>query len=252
MSPKTIIIVPCYNEEDRLDTEAFISFSDTVPQIHFLFANDGSKDGTARVIDSLASRSPEHFSALHLLKNSGKAEAVRQGFLKAFGQNPEFIGYFDADLATPLSAIPELQYLITARSADIAMGSRVQLLGRRIERSFTRHLAGRLFATAASLVLGLSVYDTQCGAKLFRATDRLRLVFAQPFSVTWIFDVEILARFILSEKTGERRLKDICIEHPLHEWEDKEGSKIRLKDFALSCLDLVKIWRSLHGRTRPH
>lgn len=118
----------------------------------------------------------------HLRRNVGKAEAVRRGVLLAFDANPDYIGYGDADLATPLEAIPAFCELLDARhDLEIVFGARVWLLGRSLERSALRHYLGRIFATAASMVLGLGAYDTQCGAKLFRASPRSDRCFKSPF-----------------------------------------------------------------------
>ena len=72
------------------------------------------------------------------------------------------------------------------------------MMGTDIRRSAVRHYTGRLFATAGSLVLGVPVYDTQCGAKAFRVTDALRAALAEPFVSRWAFDVEVLGRLLRS------------------------------------------------------
>jgi dolichyl-phosphate beta-glucosyltransferase len=239
---RTLIIIPCYNEAARLEPQAFLVFSRKHQHIHFLFVNDGSSDNTAEVLNNLAFSAPGAITAYHLKHNQGKAEAVRQGFIQGFTMNPEIIGFLDADLASPLETIPELETAMAMENKDIAMAARVALLGRNIERNQVRHYAGRVFATAASMILGLRVYDTQCGAKLFRVTDRLKKIFAAPFTVNWIFDVEILARFIITEKSGAPKVRDICTEYPLRTWIDKKGSKVRLQDFLVSGIDLMKIF----------
>ena len=248
---RTLIIIPCYNEAARLEPRAFLNFSKQHQHIHFLFVNDGSSDHTADALNAMAQEAPGSVSVHHMEKNQGKAEAVRQGFLKGFGMGPDVIGFLDADLASPLDTIPELETALSMERKDIAMAARVALLGRNIERNPARHYAGRAFATAASMILGLRVYDTQCGAKLFRVTDRLKKVFAAPFTVKWIFDVEILARFIITEKDGEPKVRDICMEYPLHAWIDKKGSKIRLKDFLTSGFDLLKILMLMKRKELP-
>jgi dolichyl-phosphate beta-glucosyltransferase len=238
----TLIIIPCYNEAARLGSQTFLDFSQNHPDIHFLFVNDGSSDNTAEILNNLALAAPKAMSTLHLERNQGKAEAVRQGMIKGFSMAPELIGFLDADLASPLGTILELETAMAMERKAIAMAAHVSLLGRNIQRNAARHYASRVFATAASMILGLPVYDTQCGAKLFRVTDRLKKVFAKPFTVKWIFDVEILARFIITENDGEPKVRDICMEYPLHEWIDKKGSKLHLKDFLISAFDLLKIF----------
>lgn len=237
----TLIIIPCYNEAARLETDCFLAFAREHAQVHFLFVNDGSTDDTGQRLNNLANTAPGSISVLRLKGNQGKAEAVRQGFLKGFTMGPQVIGFLDADLATPLECIPELETAMAMGAKDILLAARVALLGRHIERNPVRHYAGRIFATATSMILGLHVYDTQCGAKLFRVTDRLKKVFAAPFTTRWIFDVELLARFIITENSGEPKVQDICMEYPLRTWIDKKGSKLRLTDFIVGGLDLVKI-----------
>ena len=126
------------------------------------------------------------------------------------------------------------------------MGSRVALLGRQIRRSGVRHFLGRAFATAASIVLRLPVYDTQCGAKLFRATPAMAELFSRPFRARWIFDVEILARMIAAAAaTAQSSVNESIYEYPLERWQDVSGSRLKSHDFLVAAIDLAAIyWRS--------
>jgi hypothetical protein len=101
-----------------------------------------------------------------------------------------------------------------------------------------------VFATAASLVLGLPIYDTQCGAKLFRVLPGTRDLFIEPFLTRWLFDVEIIARLIRSRRqTTLPQPADIIYEFPLSEWRDVKGSKVRPKDFVTAFIELATIYR---------
>ena len=98
----------------------------------------------------------------------------------------------------------------------------------------------------SSLVTGLPIYDTQCGAKVFRNTEELRVIFGKPFRVNWTFDVEILARMLLVERT--RRTPPViasAVEYPLEEWTDVPGSKIGFGDFLVMFMELFKIFHFL-------
>lgn len=239
----TTIVVPCYNEEARLRPDTFVAYVASHPEVELLFVDDGSTDGTRRVLDSMRAAAPAQISVLDLPENRGKAAAVRAGMQEGLARGRGMVGYWDADLSTPLDAIDEFRRVLMERTeVALVMGARVKLLGRRIERLESRHYLGRFFATAVSLVLRLPVYDTQCGAKLFRATPETAAVFATPFRARWIFDVEILARMI-RYRAGSGTLAGAVIEHPLVEWRHVRGSKLRSADFLVAAKDLAIIHR---------
>lgn len=244
-----IIVIPCYNEAARLDAEAFRRFAGGGHAPRFLFVNDGSTDETLTVLEGLCQTDPERFGVHSLPENRGKAEAVRQGLLQAVEQGAEMVGYWDADLATPLEAIPAFQAFLEANPAvEIVLGARVQLLGRKIQRRPLRHYLGRVFATAASLTLGLAVYDTQCGAKLLRVTPATSRLLAEPFRTNWVFDVELLARFVAHCRRAGRSPEEALYEMPLNHWREVRGSKVRIRDFVKAFFGLgVIYWTYLHN-----
>lgn len=231
--------MPCYNEANRLPIDSILEFLKKNSDISILFVNDGSKDHTRSVIENFAPKLPLQISLIDLPTNIGKAEAVRQGMLYAllnFG--PKLIGYWDADLATPLNELHAFnQHFHSHPNTLLVTGCRLKRLGVKVERKLMRHYLGRLFATTASSLLNLPVYDTQCGAKIFRA-DLAHQIFQEAFVSRWFFDVEIIFR-IKSKKYNARK---IVYEYPLLEWEDVAGSKIKFTDFLKVPFELLKIY----------
>ncbi len=247
------LVVPCFNEAARLDTVAFRDF--TVPAssghaLELVFVDDGSRDTTRAVLEELVGSMPGRARLVALDRNGGKAEAVRQGVLAAIAaapsggssstSSPRFVGYWDADLATPLAELNRFLAVMDRQPAtSFVVGSRVKLMGRAIERKPVRHYLGRVFATAASQTLGLPIYDTQCGAKLLRITDETAGLFADPFTSGWIFDVELLARF----RDAVPGAADRIYELPLDSWNDVAGSKVKAADFVRSAAHLAALWK---------
>lgn len=233
MSKRICVIIPCFNEAERLaaNREAFLSTT-----CDLVFVDDGSTDGTAEWVRSLGQ---PHIHLLQLPSNAGKAEAVRQGIL--FSQtlpgarDMEWVGYWDADLSTPLS---EADYFLrfatlhSEREPAAVLGSRVSRLGSQIERSAVRHLLGRCFATVVKCLLPqINSYDSQCGAKLFRR-EWLDPVFGKPFLSRWIFDVEIILRLRDAE----------VLECPVRQWKEIPGGRFRIHRHAWGVLkDLLRI-----------
>lgn len=239
-----ILVVPCFNEAQRLNIDTFLGFQPAAFRLQFLFVNDGSKDDTAGVLDRLAGAAPDRCSVLHLAQNQGKAEAVRRGMQAALLRKPDHVGFWDADMATPLEELPRfVEILAHHPELEMVFGSRVKLLGRTIDRQTSRHYFGRVFATLASTVLGLAIYDTQCGAKLFKASARLETLLAEPFLSRWIFDVELLARFIQSCQREGVSADARIYELPLLEWRDVRGSKVKLLDAPRSLGELLVVRR---------
>ncbi len=151
------------------------------------------------------------------------------------------LAYLDADLASPPSELLRvLDVVVRDDSVDFAMGSRVALLGTNIERSRLRHYQGRVFATLASIALGLTVYDTQCGLKAVRSTAALETALGTPFRSRWVFDVELIDRMTHAEvPLRADRIREV----PLEEWRDVGGSRLSVWARLRSVYDLVVVTR---------
>ena len=241
---ETLVVVPCYNEAARFAAASFISYLDQHPAHAFMLVDDGSRDRTRAVLEDVAHARPQACFVLALERNQGKAEAVRRGMLAAREHQPLFAGYWDADLATPLSLVPEFAALLRQQpNLRLIMGARVRLLGRQIKRRASRHYFGRCMATLISWMLQIPVYDTQCGAKLFRCDAAWEHAFAQPFISRWLFDVEILARYRQAvEKKLLPALNECLYELPLTAWHDVENSHLGLRDGPRVLAELARIW----------
>ncbi len=241
-----LIVVPCYNEEQRLLVKSFTEYIDQTPGVTFLFVNDRSRDNTLAVLKALQARFPDRIDVLDQRPNAGKAAAVRRGLLHglAKGNNP-CVGFWDADLATPLSAILPMRGIFDLNpNVQTVFGARVRLLGRHIRRKSTRHYLGRIFATIVSISLRLPIYDTQCGAKLFRSTPDLKEILSPPFHSKWIFDVEMIARFLQKHRHDTRYAEHAIVEYPLLRWEDVADSRLKSSDFFKAIFELGYIRRT--------
>jgi len=242
------LVIPCFNEAARFNGDRVLAHLAVHPSVRVCLVDDGSRDGTRRTLEGIRAANPRQVRVLALDVNCGKAEAVRRGARMMAAESPAaFIGYWDADLSTPLD---ELDTLLDVFRKDtecrLVMGVRLKRLGSRIDRRASRHMLGRVFATAATLVLGLPVYDSQCGAKLMRA-DVVPCAFDEPFITRWLFDVEILAR--LRNRFGAEGVQQVVREVPLGVWTDVPGSKVRLAHMLRVPYEFLRI-RIRYGRSR--
>lgn len=250
---QVVVVVPCYNEEHRLPVDEFIAFGRRAGA-RLLFVDDGSTDDTARVLAEIARAAggEERITVLSLAPNRGKAEAVRAGMLGARDRGADVIAYLDADLATPIAECERLIAELQRTGAHAVLGSRVGLLGWDIDRRAARHYLGRVFATLASLAVGFRVYDTQCGAKVFRWSPALEQAIRTPFRSRWAFDVEILGRLAAQLRITGVPVHAGVLEMPLRHWTEKPGSKLGLVQTLRAVVDLVIIHRELRKPACEH
>lgn len=216
---KIAIIIPCYNEENRINETPIIALLENTSADIYL-ANDGSSDRTLAVLEKIASVNPQRCFVLHYAENSGKAHTVFLSVNRLLAENRyDYIGYFDADFSTPPSEIVRMTTFLQPADDFFIMGSRVKLLNTQINRKTYRHIIGRVIVTIINVKHKLEIYDTQCGAKFFSASVAKK-AFDKPFVTSWLFDVEI---FIRLKKLG---LLPFGREIPLLEWKDVDGSKL--------------------------
>ena len=96
------------------------------------------------------------------------------------------------------------------------------------------------------------MYDTQCGAKILRVNAATATLFDRPFRSAWIFDVELIARYLrLPVAPGEPARRDRLYELVLPAWHDRPGSKLRWQDFARAVVELGYIWRERVAHRPP-
>lgn len=245
---RATLVVPCYNEADRLQPARFAELLATHDALDLLLVNDGSRDATLERLEALAAEHGERVRVLDLQPNGGKGEAVRRGMLEALAGGARWVGYADADFATPPDELGRLlQTAFDAPSAVAVLGSRVAIMGADIERTVQRHYLGRVFATIASLALGQRIYDTQCGAKIFQRSEAIEAAIAAPFTSRWAFDVELLGRLIRASRSAHDGLHEI-IEVPLRVWRDVGGSKLSGQAMLKAGVDLGAIaWKLRRG-----
>lgn len=234
------IVIPTYNEEKRITLKKYFDFLRDHNDVMLCFVNDGSTDDTKKLLHNIELSAHKNVKIIEHRKNSGKAAAVLSGF-QFCNKNVRYnkIAYLDADLATSLESCYEVSTEIEGETS-FAFGSRIRKLDSFIRRKPYRFLIGRFMATLISRQLGLYVYDTQCGCKVF-SRQLAEEISQEDFVSTWLFDVEIFHRIqnLYSKQILLRTSKEV----PLRSWIDKNNSKVSFTYFFRMWFELLMIQR---------
>lgn len=235
------IIIPAYNEESRLpralaSIRSFLAAQSMAgDRAEVIVVDDGSKDGTARVVQEWIREMP----MLRLVANGvnrGKGYSVRHGMLEARGRIALFT---DADLSAPIEEAGKLVAALE-QGYQVAIGSRAldrSLIA--VHQSALRETAGKIFNGFVRLLTGLPFHDTQCGFKAF-VREPARIVFEQQRIERFGFDPEIL---FLAHHHGLR-----AVEVPVR-WAHDPATKVHVyRDSLMMFADLLVIrWNWLLG-----
>ncbi|KGL63825.1 response regulator [Polaribacter sp. Hel1_85] len=244
------VVIPCYNEEERLLSKEFTDYIATNSGYHLCFVNDGSKDKTLEVLNNLRKGREDFITVYDCEKNGGKAEAVRQGMLyMAKQEDLDYIGFLDADLSTDLADFNDLVTTIEENDKyKIVSGSRISRMGANITKESARKIISMTINFIIRKILSMDFKDTQCGAKIFHK-DVIDISFKDKFVTQWIFDVEIFRRITLHY--GLDKAKEMLCEQPLKRWIHADGSKLSMKDSVKIVGQLAQIaWFYRKGKKK--
>ena len=249
-SSSFILVVPLFNEESRIDLSRFRSFMKDA-QTKIIFVDDGSTDGTHDLLSREFSPCDDVF-VLRLETNSGKAEALRIGFLFAHDLEPEsFVITFDADWsmgeATVFNLMKEVEKAMSGGGSQpeeivrVFSSARIYLAGMQVDRPVSRKWIGRIIATIISLGIGITFYDPQSPLKIYKFSVDTKVIFSKRMRTRWFFEGELFLR-LRSSGIASR-----VYEYPASDYLDidspnyKSFLKLRvLKDFFYFLIFVIR------------
>jgi len=227
------LIIPVFNEERNINKNInkyhnYLKAQNYSSEI--IIVNDGSSDKSKKIIEKIAEEK-KNITIINLKENYGKGYAVKQGMAQAQGK---FHLFLDADNSTSVDhlekALPKI-----LNNSDIVIGSRnsqdvhnTQLV---IKQPFWKIILGRSGNILIRFLFKIKIRDTQCGFKIFSQKVSQK-IFPKLKINRWLFDLEIL---ILAQKYNFN-IGIIPVK-----WVDSKDSKVKLKGYLISLIELFKI-----------
>jgi glycosyltransferase involved in cell wall biosynthesis len=241
----TLLAIPCYNEAGRLPSylpALLEQIASSGLPVTVEVVDDGSQESqraaTDRLVTELRSSHPFLLPLRALPHNVGKGAAVRAAWDAAV-ESHEWLAFVDADGSlSPAETCRFLDHCLRQTNPHTCFASRIQMMGRSVDRHIYRHLSGRIFATMVGTLIDRHVYDSQCGLKALPSAH-YRTIRPLLRENRFIFDVELLAS-LLHAKLPVREI-------PV-DWADVPGSKVRpIRDTLGMARGLLRIHRRRRG-----
>lgn len=255
--PRALVVIPAFNEGQRLPRllDGAVPELARRPDLDVVVADDGSREEDARQMREAVARAASALGAgsgrLELVRhpqNRGKGAVLRAAFRgQAEARTHDVVGFLDADGSTTFADFVRLVDLLRAHadSVDAYLGCRLKCLGVPVERNATRHAMGRVFATMVSHLFAIPVYDSQCGAKVFKASLLTQSLLELCDDDRWLFDTQL----VISLWWQGARLRESPVP-----WRETAGGKVSLlSDPPRMFLGLWRFRRRLlaHGMCPP-
>jgi dolichyl-phosphate beta-glucosyltransferase len=225
------LVVPAYNEVMRLPgtLDRMRDHLDSAgEEYEVIVVDDGSHDGTANVAELRAETWPQ-LGVVRLAVNAGKGAAVREGMLRACGEQRAFS---DADLSAPLDELSRLRARLVG-DCHVAIASRgLPDSNIKLHQPRPREFAGKTYNRILRLLVLPGIFDSQCGLKVFTATAAITC-FTPLRTTRFGFDAEVLVR--------ARRHGWSIAEVPVR-WRHVEASRVSAgRDAARMLFDLLRL-----------
>ena len=228
------IVIPLLNEEESLaELYQWLTKVLTLNRFSYeiIFVDDGSTDGSWRVIMQLAEKDAQ-VRGIRFLRNYGKSQALHAGFKAAEG---EVVITMDADLQDSPDEIPALYEMIIKDNYDLVSGWKKK----RYDSVLAKNLPSKLFNWAARKTSGLTLHDFNCGLKAYKKEV--------------IKNVEVsgeMHRYIpvLAKNAGFNRITEKVVQHQARKY---GVTKFGMSRFINGFLDLITISFLSHFGKRP-
>ena len=228
------IVIPLLNEEESLaELYQWLTKVLTINRFSYeiIFVDDGSTDGSWRMIMQLAEKDAQ-VRGIRFLRNYGKSQALHAGFKAAEG---EVVITMDADLQDSPDEISALYEMITNDNYDLVSGWKKK----RYDSVLAKNLPSKLFNWAARKTSGLTLHDFNCGLKAYKKDV--------------IKNVEVsgeMHRYIpvLAKNAGFNRITEKVVQHQARKY---GVTKFGMSRFINGFLDLITISFLSHFGKRP-
>ncbi len=220
------IVIPAFNEASRIE-KVLNSLKNFKGEV--ILVNDGSTDETVAIAKNLL----PNLKIIDFPQNQGKGAAVKAGILAS---TKPYILITDADNSTDISQLDRFKPYL--KDYDVIIGSRA--LDRSLVKThqpWYKEILGRLGNLPIRLLLVKGIKDTQCGFKLFKASTKT--IWEQVTLPDYSFDFEFL---YLAQKNN-LKIKEVPVE-----WNNDPSSKVRLKDYFKTLINIFKIKFKSYGK----